>query len=139
VNAEDTLQALATALSAEPDIIAAVVFGSVVRGTARADSDLDLAVLFRDDNPREARARELVEVLGHLSFAAGRTVHLVDLAQADSALRRTVFATGALLFDRSEGALRILEHRNAIEYVDWAHARAVIDAGHRRQLGLARG
>lgn len=136
---EENLRQLASALAEEPSVLAALAFGSVVRGTARPDSDLDTAVLFRDERTGFAQLPDLAVLLGRLSLAAGRIVHLVDLARADSALRRAVFATGAVLFDRSAGALSRLEHRTAVEYADWAYARAVIDAGHRRQLGISRG
>jgi predicted nucleotidyltransferase len=136
---EVKMAAMTDLLHADAAIVAAIVFGSAARGQLRADSDLDLAVLYVDGGARQAAARSPLLELGRLGVVAGRDVHLIDLRSADSALRRSIFASGTCLFDRSNGALRNLEHRTMIEYVDWEYARRVIDAGQRRRLGLAHG
>ena len=74
-------QALAR-LCADPDVHALVVFGSRARGEARADSDLDLAVILRQPqlSPDEKLAcwRRFRERLGMLGVG-------VDLVVAGSA------------------------------------------------------
>ncbi len=125
-------------LEADPSITAAMVYGSAARGGLRTDSDLDVAVL-RARESAGSRTRSVLAELGALGNAAGRDVHLTDLESADSALRRSIFAHGVKLFDRSHGALKKLEHATAVEYVDWEYARRIIDAGQRRQLEQARG
>ncbi|MGH8190114.1 MAG: type VII toxin-antitoxin system MntA family adenylyltransferase antitoxin, partial [Rhodanobacteraceae bacterium] len=72
------LQELAKRLAAEPDVAFASVFGSVARGTARPDSDIDVGVLL-DAPLGSARRRELVEALAQVT---GRPVDLVDLREA---------------------------------------------------------
>jgi len=124
-------------LHADPSVAAAIVYGSAARGQLRPDSDLDVAVL-RASDPATAEP-PLLEQLGALGEAAGRDVHLTDLEAVDCGLRRSIFAEGIRLFDRSEGALRRLEHATAIEYVDWEHARRIIDAGLKRHLESAGG
>jgi predicted nucleotidyltransferase len=69
-------------LCAEPDVHALVVFGSRARGEARADSDLDLAVILRQPqlSPDEKLAcwRRFRERIGQLGVG-------VDLVVAGSA------------------------------------------------------
>lgn len=132
--ANEAFQAVRTVLHADRSIAAAIVYGSGARGQLRADSDLDLAVLYSSESARAAANQDLLAQLGALGSAAGRDVHLVDLQTADSALRRSIFSHGIRLFDRSNGALQQLERATAVEYVDWEYARGIIDAGLRRRL-----
>lgn len=124
------------ALENDPRVAAALVFGSVARGTARPDSDVDIAVLYSDPSARDSINRDLLQILGRLGIAARRDVHLIDLEQADCAFRRRIFATGTTLFDHSGHRLRNLLAATLIEYFDWAYARNVIDTRHRETLGL---
>ena len=126
-------------LRADPRFAAAIVFGSVARGTARADSGLDLGVLYADHEARESVGREWLTVLGRLALAVGRDVHLVDLEAVEVGLRRTVFETGQVLLDRAPRRLRDLRVATGIEYLDWAYARRVADAGHARKLAARDG
>ncbi|NIR31471.1 MAG: nucleotidyltransferase domain-containing protein [Gammaproteobacteria bacterium] len=137
---EDSLTSqLATALEGDARLEAAILFGSAAAGALRADSDVDVAVLYADEDARRSVNGELLSVLGRLGLAAGRDVHLVDLERADCELRRSIFARGQTLFDRSGGRLRQLLARTLQEYFDWEYARAVIDAAQRRRLEAARG
>lgn len=126
-------------LLADGRVAAAIVFGSAARGSLRGDSDFDVAVLTTDADARAQLGHELLETLGILGQAVRRDVHLVDLEDADPTLRRTVFATGRRLFDRSGGRLRDLETRTLLEYLDGEHHRRLIDAGQRRRLERALG
>ena len=129
---------LTSILEADPRFDAAIVFGSVARGTDRPDSDLDLAVLYAVDEARESVELQLLEVLGRLAMAAGRDVHLVDLERIDAGFRRTALDSGRVLLDRAGRRLRDLRVTTGLEYLDWAYARRVVDAGLARRLA-ARG
>lgn len=126
---------LTNVVDADPRFGAAIVFGSVARGTHRPDSDLDLAVLYADHESRESVERQLLEVLGRLALATGRDVHLVDLERIDAGFRRTILDRGRVLLDRTGRRLRDLRVATGIEYLDWAYARRVADArlGRRRR------
>jgi len=78
---------------AVPRMIALYAFGSVVDGTARPDSDLDLAVLAA--GPIDAGV--LFELRGRLADIACRDVDLIDLFSSSTVLRMRVVATGEIL------------------------------------------
>lgn len=70
------LQNLAALLAQQPDIQLAILFGSLARGTFRADSDVDIAVLAATPLT-SARKSTLIETI---AMCTGRPVDLVDLA-----------------------------------------------------------
>lgn len=70
-----TLALLQHTLAPQSGLRQAVLFGSVARGNARPESDLDIAVEF--DHPLTIEARiHLMEVL---AAATGRPIDLIDL------------------------------------------------------------
>ena len=60
----------------EPRLV--LLFGSVARGTARPDSDLDIAI----DLGRPLTADDKLTLIDALAVASGRPVDLVDLRRA---------------------------------------------------------
>jgi predicted nucleotidyltransferase len=104
-------RALLEALRKQPNVRLAVVFGSVARGQSRPESDLDLLVRLRRDDP-QSRA-ELVDVL---EAASGRQVQLVSSAQAEQTplLLADVLADGRVLVDRDGDWPRLQRRRNQI-------------------------
>lgn len=73
------------------------LFGSEAQGRARADSDVDLAVLFRD----RPSALELLDAKADLVQALDRQVDLVDLQRASPILAMQVLKGGQLLVDHN--------------------------------------
>ena len=73
------------------------LFGSVARGRDRADSDIDLAALFR----RRPSAKELLDVRADVERRLSRAVDLIDLEQASPIVARQVLRNGVLLVDGS--------------------------------------
>ena len=108
----ETLQRTAEAL---PDVDVLVLFGSRVGGSARADSDVDLAIAL---SGRGAGIRRAVEV------AFARAVHApVDVLFLDTAppqLRFEMARSGVLLFERSQGAWARERARAMVDWWDWA-------------------
>ena len=140
MSVDSSIPRLTRALEDDARFEAAILFGSAAAGALRPDSDVDVAVLYTNEDARRSVNDELVTVLGRLGLAGGRDVHLVDVERADVELRRSVFARGRTLFDRGDGSrLRQLLARTLQEYFDWEYARAVIDAAQRRRLEAARG
>ena len=76
------LERIRQVAASHPEVRALYVFGSRAAGGARADSDLDLAVLYRSDQPPGAILR-----LGQLLEDATRQkIDLVDVARASAFL-----------------------------------------------------
>ncbi len=71
------------------------LFGSEAHGRARADSDVDLAALFRV----RPSLLELLDARADLALAIDRDVDLVDLGRASPILAMQVLKTGRLLVD----------------------------------------
>ena len=76
---------------AHAEIVRLEVFGSVARGEAHAQSDVDLVVTFASDWKRAiggfAYFGHLEELEQELAVILGRAVHLVDRAGVQSAVR----------------------------------------------------
>ena len=76
-----------------PSLIALYRFGSQAKGTARPESDVDLAVLARDPILSIHR----FELAQELATQLHRDVDLVDLRTASTVMRMQVFSTGTCL------------------------------------------
>ncbi|MCC5869161.1 MAG: nucleotidyltransferase domain-containing protein [Gammaproteobacteria bacterium] len=106
-------------LKEDPTIELAFAFGSVARGTADVDSDLDIAVLAsRTLSPRNRRL-----LIGRLAQASGRPVDLVDLSNADVIVVREVVRDGTRLFCRDEGRYLDLLSRMVTDAEDFLPLR----------------
>jgi predicted nucleotidyltransferase len=78
-----------------PGCVAIYLFGSHAAGTARRDSDIDLAVLA----PAPLGDEERWHLAQTLAVALGRDVDLVDLRRASAVMRVQVLESGKLLFE----------------------------------------
>ena len=100
------LPALRRILETEPHVAHALIFGASSRGTARADSDADIAIELTPDAPRDVRT--LGGLAARLETAAGRRVDLVLLDEAPAPLAYRIFRDGHLLIERDHRAAGIL-------------------------------
>ncbi len=107
--------ALRQALEQDPRIAYALVFGSQARGTARPDSDLDVAV----GVARPLTAHELGDVVSRLESATGQHVDLVLLDEAPPALAYRVFRDGVVVLERDRPALVKRKAWAILEYLDF--------------------
>ncbi len=120
------LPALHTAF---PDALAFYAFGSRVQGTARADSDLDLAVLV----PGYADPLALWSLATDLSAQAGCDVDLLDLRAASTVMQYQVLTTGERLWARDALTVGLFECYVMSEKVDFDAARAPLLADIERE------
>lgn len=90
------VEALRGALAGRADVRLALVFGSAARGTAREDSDIDLAV--------DAPGLDLLVLARDLSLAVGREVDVVDLADPGYPLLAAIVRDGVVVAEGERGA-----------------------------------
>lgn len=90
--AEDKIIAAVRAVL--PEVQAVTLFGSRAEGSAREDSDLDLAVLL----PRRADPVRLWEAGEAIARTLGVDVDLIDLRAASTVMQFQVITTGRRLF-----------------------------------------
>ena len=106
---------IVTALQMIDALELAVVFGSVAQGTARFDSDLDIAV--RYTSPLDAEQKlALIRALG---AATGRPVDLIDLRPAGPIVAREALTKGKRIFGSDTDFAGQLS-RTLIDYADFA-------------------
>ena len=93
--ANDRLQRAVGFLEEQFGLEALWVFGSEAQGTARPDSDIDLAALFQG----RPAPLDVLGSRGDLEEILGREVDLVDLDRASPILAMQVLRHGRLLVD----------------------------------------
>ena len=108
---------LRAALEADSRIAYALLFGSAARGSAHANSDLDVAIGL--STPQALTVRDLGALIADLESATGRPVHVVLLDEAPPGLAYRVFRDGVRLVVRDERALKTRLTRAILEYLDF--------------------
>ena len=104
-------------LEAEPGVAYALVFGSSARGTARADSDADVAIELIGGAPRDVLTLGRLAV--RLQSAAGRPIDLVLIDEAPAPLAYRIFREGHLIVERDHRALVARKARALLDYLDF--------------------
>lgn len=101
------------------EIVAAWVFGSQARGTARASSDVDVALLLRDGPPRSATDFEpLTEIQCDLEEALRSDVDVVAANGASPDLLHRVLRDGVLVHESDHERRILFEVAARNEYWD---------------------
>ena len=115
-------------LARHPAVGLGVVYGSVARGAARPESDVDVAVM----GARRITPDETLALVRDLAEATGRPVDLVDLRDAHGALLHEILRTGARVIERDAALYPALLSRHLIDEADFGPLRDRILADRRR-------
>ncbi len=110
------------------DATAVYLFGSMARGTARASSDVDLAVLYRDAPSRVLGAVPQRQEAA-LESALRRPVQVIVLNTAPPDLVHRVLRDGRLLLDRDPAARVSFEVQARNAYFDMEPIRNLYRQG----------
>jgi hypothetical protein len=105
-------------LAAQPDVVAAYIFGSVAQGRARPQSDVDIAVLLAADLDEETRFDRRLRLGWEAERVIGRPTDLVVLNDAPPLLQHQVLKHGHLIFERDRAARVEFEVRAGQIYAD---------------------
>lgn len=116
---ESLISQLRGVLLAGPELQLAVLFGSVARGQARPDSDLDIGIGPSDP---DLRLHDELDLQVELERVAKRPVDLVRLDRAPVLLRYRVARDGVALLGARTGAWARFAGRAASEHAELAPA-----------------
>ena len=112
-------QRLCAFFAADPrGALAVYLFGSYARGTARPESDVDVAVLYGEPPPSTLDAPQFA-LEGDLETALGKVVQVIVLDTAPIDLIHRVLTDGKLVFERDRSARIRFEVRARAEYLDF--------------------
>ena len=109
----NTMQHLITLAKADSNIIALWLYGSRARGKANANSDYDLAVLFKQSPADDAERRLQPELLA-LDWQQATSVlalSIIDIMQVPLPLAITVLDDNSLLYCRDDTVRLLAEAR----------------------------
>ncbi len=102
-----TIKQVEAALWQYPDITLAYVFGSVAKGTAQSNSDVDVAVLC--DSPMTAEQQ--IALISDIAEATGRAVDLIDLATVGEPVLGQILRHGVrIIGDQERHAELVYKH-----------------------------
>ncbi len=110
-----------------PEVRLVVLFGSLARGQARANSDMDLGVL-------GGGFWETLDLGGRIADKLHREPHVVDLGSGSDLLRFEVARHGVPLYESEPSAWARFQAEAAIRYWDMAPWIKLCADGVRRRL-----
>lgn len=109
---------LAQTLEAQGDIRLAIVFGSVASGSARPQSDLDIAV----DTGKPLSSERRMALIDELARRTGRPVDLIDLQAVGEPLLGEIIANGTRIVGSRDAWARLVTY-HLIEKADFLPLR----------------
>jgi predicted nucleotidyltransferase len=107
---------ITSVLTREPAVIAGYIFGSVAKGRAHAESDINVAVLLKEDVPFSQ-----LEVMTLLVKKLELRVDLFVVIRASELLKHEIRKTGQLIFDRDSVRRKQFDIRSRKYFEDFLY------------------
>src|SRR3972149_12043706 len=99
---QKTVKKITKYFSKNPEVAAVYLYGSYARGEARADSDIDLAVLVTDTRKYKGFSIPQVIFSADLEKITGKKVEVQDLTACSVEFAHRVLSEGKLLTSNNE-------------------------------------
>jgi uncharacterized protein len=116
---EQVVETLRRYFAGRDDVVAAYLFGSAARGTARPSSDVDVGVVLRAGRPRDLHAYgRLVDVQADLEERMHCAVDVVPMNGAPPDLLHRILRDGVCVHDSDPAARVAFELQARNEYFD---------------------
>ena len=107
----------------QKDVMCVYLFGSTVSGKTHKTSDVDIAVLFKEDAPQEEHGRRSLLATDELSRVLDKEIDIVVLNNANCFLKFQIIKNGLRLYERKDRKGREFEARAMMEYFDFLPIR----------------
>jgi predicted nucleotidyltransferase len=122
-------QGIARVLRRFPEVAAGWLFGSVARGDARPESDVDVALLFKD---KATTALSALPTLGRLAafleaVAPGRRIDVVLVEAQGPIFQHNVLREGRLVYDAEPSRRVDFESDAYVRYFDFLPTYRIAD------------
>jgi len=111
---DELMDDIAAVFARESGIRLALIFGSLAKGRARIDSDVDVAVAA--DRPLDIGTK--MRLIEQLAVLTGRPIDLVDLQVANGLILNRVLVDGKLLFCKDRALYARLMQRMIFDQED---------------------
>ncbi len=106
----------------QPEVTAVFLFGSLIRGEAGKDSDVDVAILeARQQKISSGDAERRLNYVIALSRLLNQEVDIVLLKTAPALLKYQILLKGECLLDKNPSETTAFKAKAIIEYLDFKH------------------
>jgi len=115
---EHVIATLKEHFEARNDVATVYLFGSYATGNVRRRSDIDVAVLFFDDNNKDERFDRRLKLMADLESVFNMKVDVIDLLDASPLLFHQIMLSRVLVIDNDRDKRIELEVAKRREYFD---------------------
>lgn len=101
------------------EILAVLLFGSVVKEQVHEESDIDIAVLFRHELSKQDRKKLIYKVYELIPYFFIEIVDVVNLNDSNLILVYQILTKGKLVLCYDDTAFKIFRDARLVQYLDF--------------------